>query len=105
MDNIIDKEILYGEWIHSKEEDTNEEIVYRPMDYDFPLTRSPRNTFQFDRDGKLRAGEPSPSDKMHEKDVNWELNDDIITISSGSNSIDTQVIASLEKDRLVLKRQ
>lgn len=95
---------LYGEWIHSREEDTESTIVYRPANYHFPLTRVPRNTFLFEPSGKLISGEPSPSDSITVKHASWKLENNKINIYSGSKLLNSESIESLDKDKLVLKK-
>jgi len=104
MAEKINKDLLSGEWIHSSEEDTENETVYRPASYDFPLKRSPRETFQLDEDGTLKKGLPTASDSLDESGGSWELENEKIAFYSNSRLVQKQSIVSLEKDKLVLKK-
>jgi hypothetical protein len=53
-----------GAWMHSFEEDTGNELVFRPASsYPFPASRRPRDTLDFDT-GQLVRAVPGPDDKL-----------------------------------------
>ncbi len=103
----IDKAALQKHWLHSSEEDTESEMVLRPADYDFPLTRRPRESFDFKSDGSLSRGKASPSDSLEQQKGRWTLEDDSLILypESGREAIQEFRIASIGPDRLVIKRQ
>ena len=105
MNAKINKENLHGEWVHSTEEDTPNETVFRPADYDFPLTRRPRESFDLKPDGKLVKGIATPSDSITEAQGNWELaGNNKIAFNTESEPKQTLEIASIDKDKLVIKK-
>ena len=61
---MIDPEQLQGRWVHSHEEDTEDEIVYRAESsgYDFPRSRG-REALELNPDGSYSGVVPGPADK------------------------------------------
>ena len=61
---MIDPEQLQGRWVHSHEEDTEDEIVYRAESsgYDFPRSRG-REALELHPDGSYSGVVPGPTDK------------------------------------------
>jgi len=61
---VIDPEQLQGRWVHSHEEDTEDEIVYRAESsgYDFPRSRG-REALELNPDGSYSGVVPGPTDK------------------------------------------
>jgi len=104
MAEKINEDLLSGEWIHSSEEDTDDETVFRPSSYDFPLKRGPRETFQLDKDGTLKKGLPTASDSLDVSDGSWKLENEKIAFYSNARLIQKQSIVSVDKDKLVLKK-
>ena len=103
----IEKRALQKQWLHSREEDTGAQIVFRPSDYDFPLTRRPREIFELKSDGTLIKGTPSPSDSVEEKEGTWKIegNNKLVFYSSPEGEpTETWKIASVDSDRLVLEK-
>jgi hypothetical protein len=52
MANQIDRKALAQKWVHSHEEDTDDEMVFRPASYAFPRSRG-RNSFELEAGGQL----------------------------------------------------
>ncbi len=61
---MIDREQLQGRWVHSHEEDTEDELVYRSeaSGYDFPRSRG-REALELNPDGSYGGTVPGPTDK------------------------------------------
>ena len=61
---MIDPERLQGRWVHSHEEDTDDEIVYRSATsgYDFPRSRG-REALELHPDGSYGGVVPGPADR------------------------------------------
>ena len=95
-------------WIHSHEEDTETEMVFRPTDFDFPLSRG-RSGFELKPDHKLVEINIGLTDGLKEKTGSWDLkpaDDEDLTLqlnpdSSASRSLN---IKSVRQDRLVVKK-
>lgn len=89
---------LMRQWMHSREEDTGDERVYRPADYDFPPARG-RRGFELRPDGELVVYGPGPADRPEATTGRWE--------SSGAGRLrlggEEFEIVSVEPDRLTLR--
>ena len=61
---MIDPERLQGRWVHSHEEDTDDEMVFRSAGsgYDFPRSRG-REALELNPDGSYGGVVPGPADK------------------------------------------
>ena len=61
---MIDREQLQGRWVHSHEEDTDDEMVFRSeaSGYDFPRSRG-RESLELRLDGSYGGTVPGPVDK------------------------------------------
>jgi hypothetical protein len=97
----IDAQALAGRWIHSHEEDSEGELVYRRPDYAFPPVRG-RDALELGRGGELVEGGPGPTDVPAEHAGRWDLRDDTLVLRSGAGERALTVV-SVEGDRLVLR--
>ena len=95
---------LCQRWLHSFEEDTETEAVYRPATFAFPLARG-RNGFELGLDDSCLYLGIGATDRTEELAGNWELADTPprIRLNCGGFSTDLKV-TSLEPDRLVIKK-
>ena len=61
---MIDRTSLEGRWVHSHEEDTDDEMVFRSeaSGYDFPRSRG-RESLELNADGSYGGVVPGPADK------------------------------------------
>jgi len=71
---VIERERLAGRWVHSHEEDTDEEMVFRSADsgYAFPPSRG-REALELHPDGSYGGTVPGPVDKPEERSGEWTL--------------------------------
>jgi len=71
---VIDRRRLTGRWVHSHEEDTDEEMVFRSADsgYTFPPSRG-REALELHPDGSYGGTVPGPVDKPEERSGEWAL--------------------------------
>ena len=96
--------ILRRRRIHSHEEDSNEEMVFRPAAYEFPPSRG-RRSFELKPDGILAEGGIGPTDRPIETQGTWELRDDRLLLRGDrSESPRVMRIASVDDDRLVVEK-
>jgi hypothetical protein len=97
--------ILRRRWVHSHEEDTEEERVFRPAAFEFPPSRG-RRSFELKPDGGLVEGRIGPTDRPLETQGTWELEDDdrLVLRLDPSETPRVMQIASVEEDRLVIKK-
>jgi hypothetical protein len=98
---------LHQHWIHSHEEDTETENVYRPASYNFPPSRG-RKSFDIRSDGQVVEHGIGPTDRDVEAIGTWKLQDNGSTLAfypkGSAKPARVMHIASVDKKRLVLKR-
>ncbi len=96
-------------WIHSHEEDTATEMVFRPADYDFPLSRG-RAGFELKPNHKLVDLNIAATDGVEEAAGSWDLkivgNEDL-TLQLNPDSSDSRklYIKSIKEGRLVVEKK
>jgi hypothetical protein len=66
------KKCILHHWIHSHEEDTNEVVVYRPMNYSFPPSRG-RIGFEFMEDGMMIYHGIAYTDGSEQSSGHWDI--------------------------------
>ena len=71
----FDAAALNGPWVHSHEEDSDTELVFRPADYDFPRSRG-RQSIELRADGSYAERRPGPVDVPEESTGSWKLDGD-----------------------------
>ena len=74
---MIDRARLEGRWVHSHEEDTADELVYRSASsgYDFPRSRG-REALELGPDGSYGGVVPGPADKpVAAGEGTWKVED------------------------------
>lgn len=96
---------LQRHWIHSHEEDTPTEMVFRPSTYKFPLSRG-RKSFALNADGTLAETGIAPTDRRQQSAGTWTLEDDQLAFYTKSATVPSRVmkIASVDENRLVVKK-
>ena len=96
---------LLGRWVHSREEDTADGMVYRPASYSFPAARG-REGFDLRDDGTLLAARPGPVDRTIEAAGTWTLEGDgLLALSSTGPGFPAKRlrVVSVDGERLVVK--
>lgn len=73
-------ENLQGRWIHSHEEDTPTEKVFRPDSFAFPPSRG-RVGFELRADGSYLDIGIAAADGRLETEGKWSFEDDILTLT------------------------
>ncbi len=66
---------LTKRWMHSHEEDTPGEMVFRTAAFNFPRSRG-RSGFELRPDQSMVEIQPGPADAGHESPGKWELQGD-----------------------------
>jgi hypothetical protein len=96
---------LFGEWVHSREEDTADEAVFRPASYEFPPSRG-RAAFKIGSDKSFVSSGIGPTDINTIRQGRWSLedSDDPKLLIDLNNEKDVLSIKSLDKNRLVVKK-
>ncbi len=97
--------ILRRRWVHSHEEDTPEEMVFRPAAFAFPPSRG-RRSFELKPDGVLVEGGIGPTDRPLETQGTWELGNGnrLVLRPDPSEAPRVMQIASLDENRLVIEK-
>ena len=98
---MIDPEALQGRWVHSHEEDTADELVFRSADsgYAFPRSRG-REALELRPDGSYAGIVPGPADRPEPAgEGEWTVQGD--TLMLGDRSLR---IASAEEGVLRVRR-
>jgi hypothetical protein len=96
--------IVRRRWVHSHEEDTDKEMVFRPAAFEFPPSRG-RTSFELKPDGALLEGGIGPTDRPVETQGTWELEDDRLLLRRDpSETPRVMRIASVDDDRLVVEK-
>ena len=99
-----DKELLHGRWVHSFEEDTDDEMVFRPADREFPPARG-RGSFELRPDGTYAESAPGPVDVPEQTGGAWSLaHGQLVLEAEGGGSTRAMEIAGAEQDRLTIKK-
>ncbi len=91
-------EKLEGRWVHSHEEDTDHEMVFRPATHSFPPSRG-RTSFELRGDGTYVERSPGPVDVPEESSGSWSLDADRLVIGDRDWRV-----AAIDDDRLVVKK-
>jgi hypothetical protein len=102
----IAKAQLLGRWLHSNEEDTASQSVYRPATFSFGPARG-RRGFELRPDGSCTSIGIAPQDGSAEQPCRWEFKDGnepraILHLPTG----ETQVlrVASVDDQKLVVRK-
>jgi len=99
---------LHKRWLHSYEEDTETEAVYRPESYAFPPSRGPRPGFELRPDGSCILFGIAPTDAPTTDTGRWNVNGDgrvlICTDSTRGPAMSVKV-TSVGEDRLTVKKE
>ncbi len=100
------REPLLQRWLHSHEEDTKTEKVYRPASFSFPPSRG-RTGFELKRDHSCTRIGIAARDGASEEPGTWEIKEDgekqiALTFPSG-NWLILRVVA-IDADRLVVRK-
>ncbi len=102
----LNVDALCQRWIHSREEDTEEEIVYRSAGFSFPPTRG-RTGFELLPDKSYRRSAIGPTDVSAVDEGTWELEDEDasrIRIECGG-VCEILTVTSVDYDRLTISKR
>ena len=101
----VTPETLHQHWVHSHEEDTETEMVFRPATFSFPRSRG-RTAFQLKPDGSLVEFGIGPTDRRQETRGTWKLEGEKVSFYAGAEPEPRRVliILSVDRDRLIIKK-
>ena len=95
---------LIGHWVHSHEEDSAKEMIFRPASFSFPRSRG-RDSFELKTDVLIERG-PGPADAATETLGTWSVSaDGELSFFHGAEKKAARVmkIISAKADRLVVR--
>ena len=105
MPQPIDVNLLCRHWVHSREEDTDTESVYRPASFPLPPSRG-RSGLAFNADGTFKRIGIGSTDISHVTEGVWRLDradaDQVHVEVDGQSQ--RMKIADLKPERLTIKR-
>jgi hypothetical protein len=97
---------IVGTWLHSHEEDTDTQLVYRPDDFDFPPARG-RRGYEFRSDHSCNSIGISPRDGQAKTPCTWQLHERprreiVLTFADGRKEV--LAIESVDEARLIVRK-
>jgi len=96
--------VLQGRWVHAHEEDTEEEMVFRPATHRLPPSRG-RTSFELHGDGTYVERSPGPADAPEESSGSWSLDGNRLVLGAeGTSAGRAWEVTAVDGDRLVVKR-
>jgi hypothetical protein len=98
--------LLRNRWIHSYEEDTDSEMVFRPANFDFPRSRG-RTGFELRPDQSLVEIQSGAADRPQTMQGRWELQSGkkLVFFKHGSAQPSRSLkIVSADNNRLVVAK-
>ena len=94
----VDESALEGHWVHSHEEDTDAEMVFRPASQEFPRSRG-RESLELRPDGSYVRRAPGPVDVPAETTGRWRLAGDRLELAD-----DVWELGTVAPDRLTVRK-
>jgi hypothetical protein len=94
-----------GRWVHAYEEDTEDEMVFRPAGTDLPPSRG-RMALELRADGTFAETGLGATDVPEEATGSWALEGDTITLSKGATQgvpREMEVVTVDEEKLVILK--
>jgi hypothetical protein len=97
--------VLNQRWLHSHEEDTESEMVFRPSTYPFPPSRG-RTGFELRADGSAAVLGVAPTDAPQEHPGTWTIDaaKQLLVHVPALQQTTRMAIVSGGPDRLVVKK-
>jgi hypothetical protein len=95
-----------GRWVRAQEEDTEDEMVFRPAGTDLPPARG-RMTLELRADGTFAEAGLGVTDVPDEATGSWALEGDTITLSEGAaQGVPREMeVVTADEERLVIRRR
>ncbi|MQA73550.1 MAG: hypothetical protein GEU88_04235 [Solirubrobacterales bacterium] len=101
----VPRELLERRWVHAHEEDTDDEMVFRPAEHPLPPSRG-RTSFELRPDGSFSEAGLGAADVPDEAEGTWRLDGGTIVLGEGApgGAPRAMPVASLDEHRLVIRR-
>jgi hypothetical protein len=95
-----------GRWVHAHEEDTDDEMVFRPAGTDLPPSRG-RMALALRTDGTFAETGLGAADVPEEAAGTWVVEGDTITLSDGATQGVPRVmeVVTADEQRLVIRKR
>ena len=92
-------------WLHSHEDDSATETVFRPATFSFPPSRG-RSGFDLRSDGSYVDIGIAAADGSEERDGTWRLDGEVLTLACDAHGSGRRRLRllSCDPDRLVVQR-
>lgn len=96
---------MSGRWVHAHEEDTEDEMVFRPAGTDLPPSRG-RMAFELRADGTFVEAGLGAADIPEEATGSWALEGDTITLSEGATQgVPREMeVVTADEQKLVIRK-
>jgi hypothetical protein len=99
-----EKQQLEGRWVHSHEEDTDDEMVFRPADRPLPPSRG-RSSLEFRPDGSYVESAPGPVDVPESSTGSWALDGGRLVLEAEGGGPSRELeITGADDDRLTIRK-
>ena len=105
MAKDVSPELLQKRWLHSHEEDSDTEMVFRPASFKFPPSRG-RAGFDLKGNQSYIDIGIAPADGPLESSGTWKLQDGQLQLFKPSSQTPARTfqIVSVDKNRLVVRK-
>lgn len=100
---VFDTKYLSQKWTHSFEEDTTEEMVYRPGGYVLGKARG-RNQFDLKKNGEVIDTRVGKDDVPNPVIGSWKLEEGKLVINLSDGSEQVYPLKEVGPEKLVLKK-
>ena len=102
---MTERALLVRHWVHSHEEDTATETVYRPAEFPFPPSRG-RTGFDLKPDRRCAGFGIAAADGIEEYAATWELDDDdrLTIYDDARRPVHVLQVVAVDAERLVVRR-
>jgi len=102
----VNSDQVSGRWVHAQEEDTEDEMVFRPAGTELPPSRG-RMSFELRADGTFAETGLGATDVPEKATGSWVLEGDMITLSKGAaQGVPREMeVVTADKQRLVIRKR
>lgn len=102
---VIAPELICGRWLHAHEEDTPDEMVFRPATAKFPPSRG-RRGLHLKPDGSYAEVRPGPDDRPESRSGRWAVEGDdwlVVETEDGAARRAMRIVAA-DGDAIVVRK-